>query len=232
MPSCITIVEDCSRKVEGGGTDSVHENRSTSHLNCGLLKSELERKNTFKKSNNVVNKVTSEIQQQHTLSQVHFYEEQIAQKKFHQTTEAKSVNDLTAVSNWNLEAPSQKDPISTQGNQSIISPTHLSVKKQTAGPALSSQAFSLEKVFKQEGKSARGYRYSSKEPAVSQEERYLISIDEITDRLEVLYIANNGQEIVGEEQKCTCSIQRRQRNCSICRNQSTQKTQATAKSGS
>ncbi|KAL2555570.1 transcriptional activator DEMETER-like [Forsythia ovata] len=200
MPSCMTTVEDCPRKVEERGTDSVHENRSISHLNCGLLKSELERKNTYKKSNNVVNKVTSEIQQQHTLSQVHFYEEQIAQKKFHQNTEAKSVNDLTAVYNWNLEAPSQRDPISTQGNQSITSPAPLSVKKLTAGPALSSQAFSMEKVFKQEGKSARGYRYSSKEPAVLQEERYIISVDEITDRLEVLHIANNGKEIVGEEQ--------------------------------
>ncbi|CAI9773962.1 unnamed protein product [Fraxinus pennsylvanica] len=197
LPSCITALKDCSRRVEGRGTDSVHENSSISHLNYGLQKPELERKNIDKKSNNVVGKVTSEIQQQNTLSQVH-YTEQIAHKKFHQTTEAKYVNNQTA--NWNLKDPSQRDPISNQENQSITSPAPLSVKKKTTGPAFSGQAFSMDKVLKQEGKSARGYQYSTKEISGSlEEQRHITSIDEITDRFEDLHIANNGKEIVGAE---------------------------------
>ncbi|CAA3012283.1 transcriptional activator DEMETER-like [Olea europaea subsp. europaea] len=203
LPSCITTLKDCSRQVEGRGIDSVHENSSISHLNYGLRKPELELKNT----NNVVSKVTSEIRQQHTLSQVHFYTEQIEQKKFHQTTEAKSVNNQTAVSNWNLNDPSQRDPVSTQGNQSITSPSPLSVKKQTTGPAFSSQAFSMDKVFKQEGRSARGY--PNKEPAGSLEElRHITSVDEIIDHFKDLHIANNGKEIVGEEQSALIPYKR------------------------
>ncbi|KAK4431093.1 Transcriptional activator DEMETER [Sesamum alatum] len=210
MLSGITAVDNFSGQIESRRTMSFPAQSSRMHQNSGLTNSDSKELSNCRNLNDKLNMVTCDwyttypdfrhkFQQQPASSQVHLCAERIAQNT---STLAKgqNTNSLTAVTNWNLESASQRDPKSIPPNEIINVPDRVAVKRRAAGQTSSKKLLIADKCLQQESKNPRSYGHSSKKVTGSEENRILIYIDDIADRMKDLRINDKGKGIERKEQ--------------------------------
>ncbi|KAL0401773.1 UNVERIFIED_CONTAM: Transcriptional activator DEMETER [Sesamum latifolium] len=211
MPSGITAVDNFSRQIESRRNMIFPAQSSRMHQNSGLTNSDSKELSNCSNSNDKLNMVSCDwyttypdfrhkFQQQPASSQVHLCAERMAQNKSNLGKE-KSTNSLTAVTNWNLESASQRDPKSIPPNEIIHAPDRVAVKRRAAGQTSSNKLLIADKCLQQESKNSRSYGHSSKKVTGSEEENRTLSyIDDIADRMKELRINDKGKGIERKEQ--------------------------------
>lgn len=169
MHSGITTVENFPQKIESRMNKSFPAQSSRVHRNGESTNFDSQRQTIYRNPNDKSTKVTCgwymnyhdvrhKFQQQRASSQVHLNSERMAPKTSHDSGNTQIAKALTAVTNWNLESVSQRDPKPIP----INSPVRVAVKRQTAGQTTSKKVLSEDKVLQQEPKNKRSYRHSFK----------------------------------------------------------------------